>query len=347
MSYSYLLDTNGKIQSHFLPSGSNGNTSNIQQVLSEGDDANGQQLTNLSYLKSNGYIEIGNAVGSSSQLHLNYSDGTAYGSNYQIVAGADAFSIQQYKKQSNNTLLMKQPLLISSAGAVTTSFNGQLFVTDGTNVGHVFDSYFNPVSASGTLQGILTLNPSAGNEDIEDVNNLTVNTSITLNTKPLYVNQAYYQGVVDTTSLNMVSGLSNSDMYFKVYPIVLTLYPQCCHYIVTVSQLNFTVVTSTPSGSINAQMYLIDNLTMNNISSTDLAKSVQSVTVNIPWSAGENTIYNTPFTLEYCANSPPSTLGIVMMTNSVSGAYLSRSLINFAVNSETQIINRLPALVIS
>ena len=66
MSYSYLLDTNGKIQSHFLPSGSNGNTSNIQQVLSEGDDANGQQLTNLSYLKSNGYIEIGNAVGSSS-----------------------------------------------------------------------------------------------------------------------------------------------------------------------------------------------------------------------------------------------------------------------------------------
>ena len=347
MSYSYLLDSSGKIKPSFLPSGSSGNTSNIQQVLTEGDDANGQQLTNLSYLKSNGYIEIGNAVGSS-QLHLNYADGSAYDSNYQLVAFSDSLLIQQYKRQSDSSLLMKQPLAISSVGAVTASYNGQLFVTDGTNVGHVFDTYFNPVSASGTLQGILTLNPSAGNENIEDVNNLVVNTSITLNTKPLNVSQSYYQGVVDTTSLNMISGLSNSDMYFKVYPIALTYFPQCCHYVIDVTQINLSVITtSIPSGNINAQMFLIDNLMMSSITSTDLAKSVRSVVINIPFEAGANEIYNTPFTLEYCASVPPSTLAIVMMTNSVGSSYISRNLVNFAVNADTQISNRLQALIIS
>jgi len=94
MSYTYLLDSTGKISSAFLPSGTGGANPNVSQVLTAGNDAGLNQLTNLSYLKSNGYIEIGNAVGDSSQLHLCYSDGTAYGNNYQIVAFNDTLNFQ-------------------------------------------------------------------------------------------------------------------------------------------------------------------------------------------------------------------------------------------------------------
>lgn len=94
---------------------------NLEQILYNGNDAGNLSIVNLDSLNLNNdieclgnitaskYINIGNAINNTSQLHLFYGDGTPAGNNFQVLAGqGDYFTVQQYK----NNGLYNQPLTI-------------------------------------------------------------------------------------------------------------------------------------------------------------------------------------------------------------------------------------------
>lgn len=85
----------------------------------------------------NNYLRIGNAVAGSSQLHFMYGDGTEAGENIQVACINGQFIIQIYNKAGragNNILTINQ--------------NGTMQISDGTNTGNVYDSYFNKLTSS-------------------------------------------------------------------------------------------------------------------------------------------------------------------------------------------------------
>ena len=370
MSYTYLLDESGKISSAFLPSGVPGTIPNINQVLTAGSDAGLNQLTNLSYLKSNGYIEIGNAIGTSSQLHLCYSDGTPYNNNYQIIAVNDELNFQFYKKQSNGSLVMTQAFSINGNGGVTLSSNGQCFVTDGTTVGQIYDSHFNPVAASGTLQGILTANPSAGNESLLNVGQLTAETAsftnlnvanvggiITVeNSTNNVVGSAYttfnppqiiMQSISNTQSLSIpyVTDAQNNT-YWKLFEFNTANYPNCNNFTVNVTNIGCTIVTPLQSGGTYiAEFYLIDNLILNSITTGDLIKSlrvnVAAPMLDVEWilGTGSNIFYQNTLSLQYfnTTSETPKTLGIVFLLNDFGNLsnYLMRNAFQCTVTASS------------
>lgn len=89
---------------------------------------------------SNGYLEIGNTIDNSSQLHFFYGNGTNTGDNYQINAQNDVLQVQYY----GATGFVGNSLTCNSDGSVTLSSNGNAYVSNGTSRGQLYDTQFNP-----------------------------------------------------------------------------------------------------------------------------------------------------------------------------------------------------------
>ena len=109
------------------------NQVHLTDVLSNNkNSAGGYDIVNVGNLSLTSYLNIGNSVGNSSQIHLNYGNGLSTGNNFQIVAGSDTLNFQLYK---NNTLF---------CNALTIHDNGVINISDGTNNGSLY-STLNPM----------------------------------------------------------------------------------------------------------------------------------------------------------------------------------------------------------
>ena len=127
-------------------------TEGLSEVLAVSNDAGGQSMTNIDNINcsgvvasgniyTDGYLEVGNAIDNSAQLHLFYGDGTSQGNNYQVITGVgDFMNIQQYK---NNTLY-NVPLQILDKTNITLQTNELIYTKNGTNKYYVLDSGVNP-----------------------------------------------------------------------------------------------------------------------------------------------------------------------------------------------------------
>lgn len=129
---------------------------NLEQVLAVGNNGGGQSIENVSILAntvySSGYLEIGNAVSDSSQLHLFYGNGKETGNNFQLAASAGGLQIQYYETSAppiiNALSINKNSNMIlcdASNSEPTVQINGTL------GLGRVYDTLYNPVSTTGNI----------------------------------------------------------------------------------------------------------------------------------------------------------------------------------------------------
>jgi len=124
---------------------------NLKDVLTTGDDADGLNIENVGTLSGtninmtgnifcDAYLEIGDAISNTSQLHLLYGNGTTEGNNFQVIASAgDNLQIQQYKPSG----LYNQPLLINDLNYILLKSNNLIYTQDGTNNYYILDANFN------------------------------------------------------------------------------------------------------------------------------------------------------------------------------------------------------------
>ena len=147
-----------------------GNTfEGLSEVLTVSNNGGGLSMTNINTINcgglvssgnvySDGYLEIGNLVSNTSQLHFLYGDGTSYGNNFQVAAGiGDFMEIQQYKSNA----LYNNPLRINDKTNIIFETTDLLLTQDGTNNYYILDSTINPPmykqiynNVSGTVSNI-------------------------------------------------------------------------------------------------------------------------------------------------------------------------------------------------
>lgn len=114
-----------------------GGGGNLEDVLATGNNGGGIGMTNVGNIntsgniiaeniKSNAYLEIGNAAGGTSQLHFLYGNGTTSGNNYQIIGdnGNDSLAIQLYE----NNILKEEPFKITPDQVIV---NQELYTVNG------------------------------------------------------------------------------------------------------------------------------------------------------------------------------------------------------------------------
>ena len=126
---------------------------NLNAVLLVGNDANNQNIQNINTLSGqninmtgniycDGYLEVGDKISNTAQIHLFYGNGSSNGNNYQIVcsSGDDNFQIQQYK----NNNLYNQPLTINDTNNIKFKTNNLIYTQDGNTGYYIIDTFYNP-----------------------------------------------------------------------------------------------------------------------------------------------------------------------------------------------------------
>lgn len=161
--------------------GGSGEGSNLQDVLTTGNDAGGLDAVNIGNLKCTKYLEIGNAISNTSQMHLCYGNGTSSGNNIQIVGSSAGLQVQQY----TNGSLSGNGLVVGTDGTCNLSYNGvanvqQIQSNNTYTTGRIFDTTFNKP----TLANVLALGNDGNGKNIANVNSISCS-SLTVNGLPV------------------------------------------------------------------------------------------------------------------------------------------------------------------
>jgi hypothetical protein len=232
----------------------------LSQVLQNGNDAGGLNISNAGSITGtdinmtdniycDGFLEIGNKVSNSSQLHLFYGDGTSSGNNFQVVGSTgDNFSIKQYKSDS----LYNQPLLINDKNYIQLGSQLLLFTKDNniTN-SYILDSFNNTPIYKQFYNDISGNNSSAINSP----------SSLLLFSVPSY----------PSTSNTLYNyGLNNVDITFTTLLLTFT---------------TLSTISPSPNFSINqnATIFLSDSIGNYNPSESN------NITINLVSAAGQAT----------------------------------------------------------
>ena len=217
--------------------------------------------------------------------------------------------------------------------------------------GVVYDSEYNKPS----LSDVLSVNSGNGlGHNITNVNSISC-TSLLVNNNAVYsasnpppqmITQKYKQQIVNSVSYTLPNYTnSGSDTYWKLYSFNTANYPSCSNFLVNITNIGFNIVTQSGTGNISADMYLIDNATLNTITPQDLAKSKISYSLNTAWGDGTGALpnYTTNFQLFYANTTAvcPQNLSIVFQCNNLSNSYLIRNNISCDITGTTEFINYL------
>ena len=266
------------ISQEFLPVGSRTSVPTLSQVLTAGDDGSALEITNVRYIQANYEVQVGNSAQTVAVLNLINSSTNSY----QLVAYNNQLSVQQY-----NPNLAGTPLIFNSNGSVAICDAGKvapkLYVNGTQGLSQVYDTLYNPPQA------------------------VTV-------TQPHYYNQLY----VVPSQINLVPFVSTalSNTYFKLYALPIVNYPNCVHYVVNVSQIDFLFLNGSTTGTASMTMYLLDKTDLTSITQADLNKSTQAYAINpFTFTSGQEYNMNTAFTLEYQSDTVPPALQIVFACN--------------------------------
>ena len=268
------------IDEKFLPVGSRTTVPTISDVLTSGNDGDGLDLTNLRYIQANYEVQVGNNTQSVAVMNMMNTSTNSY----QLVATNNQLSVQQY-----NPNLAGTPLIFNSNGSVVCDAGQvapKLYINGTQGLSRVFDTLYNVPEA------------------------VTV-------TQPHYYNQLY----VVPSQINLVPFVSTalSNTYFKLYTIPIVNYPNCVHFVVNVSQIDFLFLNGSPTGTASMTMYLLDKTDLTSITQADLNKSTQAYAINpFTFTSGQTYNMNTAFTLEYQSDTAPSALLIVFACNTPS-----------------------------
>jgi hypothetical protein len=137
-------------------SGGGGSSSDLQDVLAVGNNAGNQDILNARNIFLNDYLNIGNAVSNTSQIHMCWDTGVTSGGNIQLIAendGADnsKLFVQEYK---SNALVGNLLTLTNSVAEFSGEVNASSY-TIGSSSANVLDTVTNPpvLLTSGSLNG--------------------------------------------------------------------------------------------------------------------------------------------------------------------------------------------------
>ena len=282
MSIANLFDEGTTtISQHFLPIGARTTVPTISDVLTSGNDGDGLDLTNLRYVQVNYEVQVGNSSQSGAVMNMMNSSTNSY----QFVATNNQLAVQQY-----NPNLAGTPLTFNSNGSVVVCDSAQvapkLYINGTQGLSRVYDTLYNVPQAVTAIQ-------------------------------PHYYNQLY----VVPSQINLVPFVSTalSNTYFKLYSIPIVNYPNCLHYVVNVSQIDFLFLSGSTTGTASMTMYLLDKTDLTSITQADLNKSTQAYAINpFVFTSGQEYNMNTAFTLEYQSNTVPPALQVVFACNTPS-----------------------------
>lgn len=133
----------------------------LSQVLNSGNNGSGQTIQNVNInansVYSSGYLEVGNAVSDTSQIHLFYQNGTETGNNWQIVGSAGGLQCQYYETSAPpaiNALTLNKSSNIILCDASNT--NPTVQINGSSGLGRVYDTVYNPVSSVGNIDTTAT-----------------------------------------------------------------------------------------------------------------------------------------------------------------------------------------------
>jgi len=125
--------------------GGGGGSQGLASVLSVSNDAGNQDILNVKDIFVNNYVNIGNAVGNTSQIHLCFDSGnTTTGYNWQMVASDTTTPQIDYQLYNNNALVgsaMTVRQLYTTFNENVISNTGAFYTANGDAV--VFDSAVN------------------------------------------------------------------------------------------------------------------------------------------------------------------------------------------------------------
>jgi hypothetical protein len=160
MSVAALIGPNGKILSDYLPTVTG--TPTLAQVLTSGDDADGQNIMNVTR------VQFTNPAGTIASIECGGSPASDLLVNAQNEI---VFMASQVRVTSSESYSVPGEVVFTAATGITTQTGAndqlsliatgtaQVVVSDKVNNGRVYDSYFNPVFRA---KGIGQLTPVGG-----------------------------------------------------------------------------------------------------------------------------------------------------------------------------------------
>lgn len=194
---------------------------NLEETLTNGNSAGGLDITNIGTISGesinmtnnifcNGYLQVGDLVSNTSQLHLLYGNGTTLGENYQVVGSAGGnFQIQLYK----NNALYNQPLMIDDVNNILLKTNNLTYTQDGNTSYYINDTFYNPPmfkqifsNTSGSFANFV-LSPK-----------IFFSTNVYTKSNPNNIYYGVNYGEILFTSLNLSFGLDTSVSPSPVFP---------------------------------------------------------------------------------------------------------------------------------
>lgn len=151
-----LTITNGSV-GHYYDDHFNQPT--MSDVAGAGSSAGGYDITDVGNFKCTKYLEIGNGITGSSQIHFCYTDGTTTSDNIQLIGSSGGLGAQYYHNGANPVTTLN----VSNAGV--------LHVSDGTHTGRVYDdTLYPPPSASGSVKTIGYYNANVETQTVATTN---------------------------------------------------------------------------------------------------------------------------------------------------------------------------------
>ena len=215
------------------------NPPTLGDVLSAGNSANGLNMTNVgsiacSNLTTTGYLEIGNAVSNTSQLHFMYGNGTTGGDNIQLIGASNGLTAQYYHDGANPVNILN----ISNAGLLTCpSFSCPALA----NVTTINGSAYPP-----TLESVISASNSADGLNITDVGSMSC-TNITVTN----INGSTYPPTLGDviSASNSADGLNITDVgSIACSNLTTTGYLEIGNAVSNTSQLHFMYGNGTTGG---------------------------------------------------------------------------------------------------
>jgi hypothetical protein len=233
-------------------SGGGGGTGNLEDVLAAGNNAGNQDILNVKNLSLNNYLNIGNAVGNTSQIHFNYDTGTSTtGYNWQLVASNTSTPTIEFQLYNNNALDVTPLTVRTDAiiarktvevdGDIETTNSGDI-ITDGQlqiSASSTDSSTFNIYSSKGS--GILSIDVEPAGQSSQSLLNINADT---------YTTTFLSNPTVDSYPVINVKGSNGGNpIVGKVYDSTWSI-PSAYIPSNTITGLNFDpITTGSPSGT--------------------------------------------------------------------------------------------------
>jgi hypothetical protein len=256
---------------------------------------NNTNITNVSSLKVNGYLEIGNAASNTAQLHMFYTDGTENTNNFQLISSSSGCQLQFYQ----GTKTMSTSFVCGTDNSMTLcdskNASPKVYINGVSGPSQIYDTIYN-----------IPPTPTISNNQIENRQIIQIN---------ILSNPRVQQNPTWVVNNNNLVGEPVQIAGLTSLPVT-TSFAQCTYFRLLINQF---LVNLGSVGNCQPMFFLTEKSDFTTITQDDFNKNTHYATsiafttmINLTSVTGDNYSYNNGYGdtlfIEYCATSPPTSL---------------------------------------